>query len=460
MSSLKHWIWLSSLCGIGPVTTARLLRRFGTPESVFRAQEDELHDIEGVRPADIAKLANKDVSAANKILAACAELRCRIITLQDAEYPERLRNIYDPPAVLYALGCLPIIDEEPVVAVVGTRECTPYGLSSAESISNMLSNRGIIVTTGMARGVDTAAARGALRGGGRVIGVVGSGLDIVYPPENKALFDAVACHGAIISEYPPGTPAVRAHFPARNRILSGISLGVAVIEAPRRSGALITASKALEQGRDVFTLPGNVDARSCEGSNALLREGAIPILSGEDIISEYADLFPEKISPIAQEEAQTRNPEAADQSDAPPGAAGSAEHGMANPETAEQSGAPPGAAGSAGHGMANPEAADQSGAPPGAAGIAEHGAPKKEIDNTPAVDYIDLSKILAALSGDGKTVAEAIGVLALHTDDIIVSACLPAQKVLTALTMLEIDGYAARCGNGQWKLTAPSHSDH
>jgi len=387
LSALKYWIWLSSLSGIGPVTAARLLERFGSPENVFKADAREYRDIEGVGYADIKKLAEKDVGAANRILASCAEQGCRILTFQDAEYPERLKNIYDPPLVLYVRGSLPVIDEEAVVAIVGTRDCTPYGVSAAESIARGLSLSGLVIATGLARGIDSAAARGALRGGGRVIGVIGSGPDIVYPGENRQLFGDVISSGAIVSEYPPGTPATRAHFPARNRLISGISLGVAVIEAPSRSGALITASRALEQGRDVFTLPGNVDARSCEGSNALLKEGAIPVLSGDDIIAEYAELFPGKIKPGGHKEAESKG-----------------------------------------------------------------AAPKKGIDNIPPVDYIDLDKITGGLSGDEKTVAGAIGTEAPHVDDVIVSTGLPAQQVLTALTMLEIKGLVTRTAYGTWKI--------
>ena len=371
MSSLKYWVWLSSVKGIGAVTAKSLLDRFETPEAVFRAGPADYMDLRGISPAVAGQLADKNLDAAGKVLAACMELGFRAITLRDAEYPDRLANIYDPPLILYVRGKMPAIDEEAVVAIVGTRNCTPYGIKAADKTAYRLARSGVIVATGLARGVDSAAARGALRGNGRVVGVIGSGLDVVYPPENRALFDDVAAKGAILSEYPPGTTALPAHFPARNRILSGISLGVAVIEAPKKSGALITAARALEQGRDVFSLPGNVDARSCEGSNALLREGAIPFLSAEDIISEYADLYPVEVSE------------------------------------------------------------------------------KKEIDNGPAVDYIDFDKILGALGGDAKTVAETIGAETLQIDEIIVRSGLTAQQVLTAVTMLEINGYTER-GNGNY----------
>ena len=392
ISSLKYWVWLSSLSGVGVATTAKLLRYFSTPEKIFLASAHEYRNIEGIKPADIINLENKNLDIANKTLTDCADIGCRIITFQDAEYPDRLRNIYDPPIILYIRGNLPMVDEEPTVVIVGTRDCTPYGSKTAENVGYQLARSGLLVVTGLARGIDSAAMRGALRGGGQVIGVIGSGLDIVYPAENKALYRDVEAQGAIISEYPPGSKPVATHFPARNRILSGISLGVAVIEAPRRSGALITAARALEQGRDVFTLPGNVDASNNEGSNKLLREGAIPFLSGEDIIEEYAELFPDKIRFHNQPH-------------------------MITPD--EKKGMKP---------------------------DMEHRA-KKEIDNISEVDYIDLDEITNKLTGDERTVANAIGTGIMLVDDVIINSGLSASSVLSALTILEIKGVAVREGS-------------
>ena len=408
MSSLKYWVWLSSLSGVGAVTAAALLRQFETPEKIYSAKAADYIKIDGIRKPDITVLMDKNMETVNKTLASCSDIGCHILTLQDAQYPDRLRNIYDPPIILYVKGYLPIIDEEPAVAIVGTRNCTPYGYSAAEKIGYQLARHGIVVVTGLAKGVDTAAARGALRGGGRVVGVIGSGLDIVYPAENRSLFADVAASGAIISEYPPGSSALSTHFPARNRIISGISLGVAVIEAPKRSGALITASRALEQGRDVFALPGNIDAKNSEGANKLLREGAIPILSGEDIIEEYAELFPEKIMQDSQMHSATQDIKSADISKEP---SWNGEHRLR----------------------------DNS---------------KKEIDNVSKVDYIDFDEILKTLAGDDRIVAEAIGRGALSADNLIINSGLPAAQVMTALTMLEINGYATRSG-GLWRLRAP-----
>ena len=399
MSSLKYWVWLSTARGAGPVAGSNLLKRFGSPENVFLADAREYRETKAPGSADFTELSRKNTDNAERTLAACAKLGCRIITLQDAEYPERLRNIYDPPLVIFVLGHLPVVDDEAVVGIVGTRNCSPYGISSAERISYTLAKCGVVVATGLARGIDSVAARGALKGGGRVLGVIGSGVDVVYPKENAKLYDDVAGSGAVISEYPPGTPAVGAHFPARNRIISGLSLGVAVIEAPKKSGALITAARALEQGRDVFSLPGNVDSRNCEGSNALLRDGAIPILSGEDIVSEYSELFPDRIS--IEELAKT----------------GAIEDKIM-----------------------------------GRGDKYEPQADKKEIDNKDKVDYIGLDKIREALDGDEITVAETISGSVVHVDEIIVRSGISAQQVLTALTMLEIKGFAVRSGNGMWRL--------
>ncbi|MCL2662480.1 MAG: DNA-processing protein DprA [Oscillospiraceae bacterium] len=380
MSSLKYWFWLAERKGIGLVRAKALIDHFGSAERVYNADERDYLAVEGIKQTDVKILMQKELGTANKILSDCAESGSKIMTLNDSNYPECLRNIYDPPLILYMKGNLPYIDDEPVVGVVGTRKCTPYGITTAENVGYELSKNGIIVVTGLAKGVDTAATRGALRGGSSVIGVIGSGLDIVYPPGNKELFDDVACKGAVISEYPPGTPPLPENFPMRNRIISGLSRGVAVIEAPKKSGALITAARALEQGRDVFALPGNVDAITCEGSNALLREGAIPFLSAGDIIDEYIELYPEKMS------------------------------GKENSKR------------------------------------------KISFDNTSKVDYIDLGNLLGLLDGDEKAIAKSIGHNFLLVDEIILETGLPAQKVLSSLTILELNGYVSRDNSGRWQL--------
>ncbi len=402
MASLKYWVWLSSLPGIGAYTANRLLERFGSPEQVYFAEEKDYGEIYGFSKKETAALSEKNLLVARKILSDCEEYGYRILTICDGEYPTRLRNIPDPPIVIYVRGRLPVLDEEAAVAVVGTRSCTPYGIKAAERMCYELSRHGCLVVSGLARGIDTAAAKGALRAGGRVVGVIGSGLDIIYPPENKQLYDDVVTIGAIISEYPPGTPAAGDHFPQRNRIMSGISVGVTVVEAPLKSGALITATYALDQGRDVFALPGNVDSPACEGSNQLLREGAILVTSGREIAEEYVALFPDKIQverkKVPLDALQTEKLISS--------------ISVKKPQ--------------------NP--------------------PKKEIDNEKTVEYIDLVKLKEHLSEDEYKVISSIGWQQKHIDDIIAACSLGAGVVLSALTMLELDGYIEQTKGKYFKL--------
>ncbi|MGE4484574.1 MAG: DNA-processing protein DprA [Oscillospiraceae bacterium] len=398
MSALKFWIWLASCRRVGARTAGMLLEHFGSPEAVFFAEEEEFKKIEGLGKAEIDSLIHKNLIGARKILAECENRGFRVITINDAEYPARLKNISNPPIILYVGGRLPAVDEEAAVAVAGTRDCTPYGIKTAERIGYEIAKAGGLVVSGLARGIDSAATRGALRAGGRVVGVIGSGLDVVYPPQNRALFNDVMSTGAIISEYPPGTEAYRSNFPARNRILSGISVGVVIIEAPRHSGALITAARALEQGRDVFSVPGNVDAAACEGSNRLLLEGAIPAVSGFDIMEEYMSLYPEKL-----------------------GRAGSIKTVPLDPLMTKK--------------LINRELAGEN---------APLNPTKKEIDNTESMAYIDLVIRSGELSETESAVISTVKTGEMYVDDIIAGSLLPAPEVLSALTMLEIKGHILR----------------
>ena len=295
MSALKYWLWLTELPGLTNQTRLALLRHFPTPEDVYYADPEEVLLTEGITREQAKLLEDKDCSGADRILADCQRLDLDLLTIQDAGYPNRLRNIYDPPCLLYVRGRLPAFDDEASIAVVGTRDCTPYGVSCAEKLGYGLAAGGAVVVSGLARGVDSAALRGALRAGGTVTAVLGNGLDVVYPPENQYLYEDVAAAGALISEYPPGTPPEAKHFPVRNRIMSGLCLGTLVVEAPARSGALITAGTALEQGRDVFAVPGPIDAPASVGCNRLIRDGAGLVSDAWDILREYEPRFPDKL---------------------------------------------------------------------------------------------------------------------------------------------------------------------
>ncbi|WP_295745028.1 DNA-processing protein DprA, partial [uncultured Oscillibacter sp.] len=291
---LKYWIWMAELPGLTNQARLALLRHFGTPENAYYADAGEILLTEGITKKQAEALEEKNLAAAGKILSDCRRLGLRILTFQDAEYPNRLRNIYDPPFLMYVRGHLPPVDEEPVIAVVGTRKCTPYGENCGEKLGYGLARGGAIVVSGLARGVDAAATRGALRGGGVPIGVLGCGLDVVYPPEHRYLYEDVAAAGALLSEYPPGTEPDKSHFPVRNRIMAGLAVGTVVVEAPLHSGALITGNTALEQGRDLFAVPGPIDAPASAGCNRILRDGGIIVTEPRDVLSWYAARFPDK----------------------------------------------------------------------------------------------------------------------------------------------------------------------
>lgn len=288
---LKYWVWLSELKGLRNQTRLALLRRFGDPESIFYADADELLLTDGVERSQLKLLENHDLAPADRILADCQQLDIRLLTLSDAAYPGRLKNIYDPPALLYYKGKLPLLDDLLSVAVVGTRDCTPYGVACAEKLGFGLASGGAAVVSGLAKGIDAAAIRGALRAGGVTVGVVGNGLDVYYPYESRYLYEDVASAGILLSEYPPGTEPASGHFPVRNRIISGLSLAALVVEAPEKSGALITAATALEQGRDVFAVPGPIDAPASVGCNCLIRDGAGLVSDAYDILREYEGRF-------------------------------------------------------------------------------------------------------------------------------------------------------------------------
>lgn len=289
---LVHWIWLSTRSGMSEREKYILLRHFEDPEDIFYEKHFD------VKPDAKESLLDKDLSAARKILDDCADLGIHICTLQDAAYPARLKNIADPPLVLYYKGRLPDFDSAPAVAIVGTRKASAYGLSTAQKMGYQIAKCGAIVVTGLAGGIDGAGAKGALIADGTVVGVLGCGADKVYPAYHKSLYADTEHQGCLITEFPPHTPPFGWNFPKRNRIMSGLSNGVLVVEAPEKSGALITARDAAEQGRDVFCVPGNIDVETFAGSNALLRDGATPVFCGWDVVSEYQGLYGDKVHPF------------------------------------------------------------------------------------------------------------------------------------------------------------------
>lgn len=281
---------LCLVSGVGPRIRKALLERFGSAKAVLAAAPSELRDVFGVGPKLTHNIANADHEIdVEAEIALCREHSINILTESHASYPRVLREIHDPPGVLFVRGQLKPNDAL-AIGIVGTRHGTQYGLRQAERLAGALARAGLTVISGLARGIDAAAHRGAMNAGGRTIGVLASGVMNIYPPEHVALADEVAAHGALISESPPHSAPLSGTFPQRNRLISGLSLGVIVVEAAERSGALITARHAMEQGREVFAVPGNVDSRTSRGCHQLIRDGAKLIESADDVLEELGPL--------------------------------------------------------------------------------------------------------------------------------------------------------------------------
>ena len=290
-----YWLWLSARSGMTEREKFKVLLHFGSPEDCYYADAAAYNGIEDLSKNAFEALCDKDLKEAEEILAACEKKKIHILTFGDDLYPSLLRNIVDPPLVLYYRGILPDFDGGPMIGIVGTRKASAYGMTTARQMGKQIAGHGGIVVSGMAEGIDAMATWGALDAGKQAVGVLGNGVDRVYPTCNRELYRKMERHGCLISEYPPGTAPARWNFPRRNRIISGMSCGVLVVEAPQKSGALITARQALEQGRDVFVVPGNIGVSSCEGSNALLKDGAAMVTSGWDVMEAYAYRYPDKI---------------------------------------------------------------------------------------------------------------------------------------------------------------------
>jgi len=290
------WIGLKSVPHVGNVTFRRLLAHFGSPERALSATEAELAAVAGILPAAVASLLSHDYrEAAERECEAATRAGATIVTLHSPYYPLMLLSLPDPPPFLYVKGELQ--SSEMAVAIVGSRRASGYGLSTTETMARELARHGVTVVSGMARGIDTAAHRGALAEGGRSIGVLGCGVDLSYPAENRSLFAEMAAKGALVSEFPMGTLPLAENFPRRNRIISGLSRGVLVVEAAEGSGSLITAQCALEQGRDIFAIPGNIHSMNSRGANRLIKQGAKLVERVEDILEELPGGLPRKEAP-------------------------------------------------------------------------------------------------------------------------------------------------------------------
>ena len=294
MNHLEACIALNMIPQMGPVRLRRLLDAFGSAEKILLARADQLAAIDGVPRALAENISHwQEFADPTAELKKAADLGAHVITAEDAEYPSALREIHDPPIVLYVRGQLTERDRN-AVAVVGSRKATHYATESAKKLSFQMAYAGLTVASGLARGIDTAAHQGALAAKGRTIAVIGSGLGELYPPENAELADRIAASGAVISEFPIDTKPDRQTFPIRNRIVTGLSFGVLVVEAGANSGALISANMAAEQGRTLYAVPGRIDAPAALGSNRLIQQGAKLVITVDDILDDLPLVFREK----------------------------------------------------------------------------------------------------------------------------------------------------------------------
>lgn len=293
-----HWIALRVIPLVGTITFHRLLRHFGTPRGVLQASADELRQVPGLHAAAIGSILSFDPRPiAERECLAIERSGARIVTCQMEEYPPLLREIHDPPPFLYVKGSIDGLGT--ALAIVGSRRASTYGMTTTRKLAAALAGQGLAVVSGLARGIDTAAHEGVLQGGGRTVAILGCGVDVVYPPENRSLYNELVEQGGLVSEFALGTRPAPEHFPRRNRIISGICRGVLVVEATEKSGSLITAQYALEQGRDVFAVPGNITSAGSRGTNLLIKQGARLVESVEDIVEELAPGRPRPLSAVA-----------------------------------------------------------------------------------------------------------------------------------------------------------------
>ncbi len=395
-----YWIWFSLLEQVSIEQKLDLLGRFGDIDSIFTAPAIKLRGVEWMTKPILDELQERELVPAYEAYKACKAKDIHLLPITDEQYPAALKNIPNPPVLLYYKGILPNFGAQPIIGVVGTRQATAYGNNMAQFFSRQIAACGGLVISGGAKGIDTMAIRGGLEAGKPVIIVVASGLDIVYPAENKRLFTKVAETGCIFSEYAPGTPALKYHFPQRNRIVSGIANGVLVVEAPEKSGALITARQAKKYGKDIFAVPANLDLEIAKGSNALLQENATAAYSGWDVIKKYETDYPgviekkDGLTVVCPLEFATATEERV-------------VAGLKNPVSKRS---------------VTPE------------------ADKKSIDNIPTNGYSGIETALEDCTPEEQEILKCLGKEPVLIDEIVAKLGKPAGKIMATLTMLVMQG--------------------
>ncbi|MBQ6365459.1 MAG: DNA-protecting protein DprA [Oscillospiraceae bacterium] len=394
-----YWLWLSSLPEVSLQAKSVLLEVFGSPKEAFYAPSGAYSKIEGISKRDASLLEARDLTLARIIPERCEEEGITILTPEEEAYPVRLKQIYAPPAALYVKGHLPTLDKEVPVAVIGTRKASTYGLKMGRSMAYELSKCGAVIVSGLTMGIDAAAAEGALAAGGVCIGVLGTPIEAA----KSRLAISVCLKGALISEYAPGTPLLKPFFRARNRIASGISCGVVVVEAPEKSGTRLFVAEALEQGKEIFAVPGNADSETSAGTIRFLREGAQLVTRGWEVAEELDSAFSGVLDPTCHEKfpVYDGSPASADET---------------KTETVKEI----------------------------KKGRKENDSPKKRLDKQESPCYIDITDAISTLSEIQQQIMLAI--LAGHSsaEEIIETTLYPAKDVLVQLTLLEIRGLIRR----------------
>lgn len=390
MAELKYWLWLTTRKGLGPVGALSVLDCFTTPERAYYGEQED-YDALNLPPFVKNSLLNKSMDEANRILGDCDRLGVRMLTFQDADYPQRLRQIDVPPAVLYIRGKAFRFDEEAAIGVVGMRRCSQSSQGRAERFGMELAANGALVVSGIAEGIDCCAIRGALKGGGPVVSVLAGGVDVPFPWENRYLFEDVAAVGALISEYPPGTPHKGSHFNPRNRILSGLCLGVLAVECEPAGGTMLTVNHALSQGREVYAVPIGLDEQSARGTNRLIHDCKARLVeNARDVLEDFVELFPSKLAALA------------------PLSRSVVEARLSAP--AED----------------KPQLASKKG--------------KQVPPPAPARELVSRGQQKSRFTDDELAILAAAAKTALTADEIVERTQIPARRVLSALTMLQVQG--------------------
>lgn len=405
LTTTKFWLWLSTQVSL--MTAWRVLDQLGTPEKAYFADPEEYESISGLSQEELRALSDKSVTQVETILEDCQRLHVRIVTWQDAAYPDRLRDIELPPLVLYFQGRPLQIDAEPVIAMAGTRRASPYGLAMARVFAREITQGGGLVLTGVARGCDTNAIMGAFDAQGSVAVILPGGVDVPFTSSasGAALYQDLHRFGTLISEYPPGTPNRKEHFRMRNRLLTGLAVGVLCVEAPRHSGTLQVAAYAREQDRDVFVIPARIDDISAAGTNDLMCQGyAMPIMSGRDLLGYYTAVYPQLLR--TQEKPFRKIKPAPD------------------PEPAKKEAAPPSA----------PDPVSE-----------------KKVDTEKSGAYIDLDSVKDSLSQQEQSILTAMGSDSVTSEELIAATGLSAAELMSALMMLTLKSLVISEDTGRFR---------